>query len=142
MRSMLLALVTAVTLTGCGAATAPTTTPAAASFSAKAVPSTMRNEAFPGAGHVVRVNFGKWDLHFASPTQMTYTPAGEPVSEGETVKVTITPIRPEVFMVTWQESDGTTVTHVEDFQQRILYTNITTKDGKFYNKKGTLEVVK
>jgi hypothetical protein len=136
---MLLALVTAVTLTGCGAAVAPATAPASAAFSAKAV----KTEAFPGAGHVVRVNFGNaWDLHFASATKLTYTPANRPASEGATVAVKATPVRPGVWMVTWQESDGTTVTHVEDYENGSLFTNITTADGKFYNLKGTLAVVK
>jgi hypothetical protein len=45
-------------------------------------------------------------------------------------------------MVTWQEGDKTTVTHVEDYQNGTLFTNITTADGQFFNLKGTLKVIK
>ena len=135
----LTALVASALLTGCGAGARPlTAAPSATSYSVKAVAGA---DAFPALGKVVQVDFGsKWDLHFTSMTTMTYTPPGHPVSDGEQVKITVTPIRPGVFMVTWQESDNTTVTHVEDYQNGIVYTNISTPDGKFYNKKGSLKL--
>lgn len=142
MRKTLLALTSAaLLLAGCGTAPRPLAAPmTSAGYAVKAVKAP--ETAFPGLGHVVQVDFGsKWDLHFTSMTQLTFTPPGHPVSDGETVKIAITPIRPGVFMVTWQESDNTTVTHVEDYQNGILFTNISTPDGKFYNLKGTLRIV-
>jgi hypothetical protein len=141
MRKTLIALTTAtLLLSGCGATShGLAAAPAPTNMSLKAV---KADAAFPGVGHVVQVDFGnKWDLHFTSMTTMTYTPAGHPVAEGETVKIAVTPIRPGVFMVTWQESDKTTVVHVEDYQNGSLFTNISTPDGKFYNLKGTLKIV-
>jgi hypothetical protein len=135
-----IAAATPLLLAGCGAQPRPVAgAPVPASYAVKA---TKADNAFPGLGHVVQVDFGnKWDLHFHSLTSMTYTPAGHPVSDGETVKIAVTPIRPGVFMVTWQEGDGTTVVHVEDYENGILYTNIGTANHKFYNLKGTLKVV-
>lgn len=130
----------ALLLAGCGAQPRPLAGAAApTTYAVQAA----KADAFPGLGKIVQVDFGnKWDLHFHSTTSMTYTPAGHPVSDGETVKVAITPIRPGVFMVTWQEGDGTTVVHVEDYENGILFTNIGTADHKFYNLKGTLKVLK
>lgn len=139
----LLAIASAATLllAGCGAQ--PRALAGAPAPTSYAVQSAKAETAFPGLGHVVQVDFGnKWDLHFTSMTQMTYTPAGHPISDGEQVKIAVTPIRPGVFMVTWQEGDGTTVVHVEDYENGTLYTNIGTADHKFYNLKGTLKIVR
>jgi hypothetical protein len=46
-------------------------------------------------------------------------------------------IRPGVFMVTWKEADGITVTHVEDFENGIVHASITLPDHTFLNLKGT-----
>lgn len=138
MRKTLLALTSAFLLAGCGATPKAVGAPAPASYQVKTADAT-----FPGLGHTVQVDFGnKWDLHFHSMTEMVFTPAGQPESEGGKVKIAVTPIRPGVFMVTWQEEDNTTVVHVEDYEKGILFTNIGTPDGKFYNLKGTLKIVK
>jgi hypothetical protein len=138
----LLAIASAASLllAGCGAALKPVAgAPVPTSYAVKAA----KADAFPGLGHVVQVDFGnKWDLHFTSLTQMTYTPAGHPIGDGETVKIAVTPIRPGVFMVTWQEGDGTTVVHVEDYENGVLFTNIGTADHQFFNRKGTLKIVR
>lgn len=46
-------------------------------------------------------------------------------------------IRPQVFFVTWKEADGTTVTHIEDFAEGIVHTNITQPDLTFLNLSGS-----
>ena len=146
MRTTLIALASAATLllAGCGATPRPVAgAPVPATYGVQAAKAAKTDNAFPGVGHIVQVDFGnKWDLHFTSMTQMTYTPAGHPITDGETVKIAVTPIRPGVFMVTWQEGDGTTVVHVEDYENHILFTNIGTADHKFYNLKGTMKIVK
>jgi hypothetical protein len=96
---------------------------------------------FPAVGHVYEVNFGVFvaDLYFESETKMTYT---LPDGTSETVKTTITQIRPGVYMVYWQEADKTTVVHVEDYENGVVYTNITRNDMRFDNLKGTLKKLK
>jgi hypothetical protein len=43
----------------------------------------------------------------------------------ETVVITVESIRDQLFLVTWQESDGTTVVHLEDYRMNTIITNIT-----------------
>jgi hypothetical protein len=60
--------------------------------------------------------------------------------DSETVQIAVTPIRPGVFLICWQEADKTTVVHVEDFENGIVHTNITTERiGAFICRSGTLK---
>jgi hypothetical protein len=99
----------------------------------------------PVIGHSFVVNFGEYvfKLDFKSETEMTYTSLkGSTTGTSETVQITRKEIRPNVFMVYWQEQDKTTVTHVEDFSKGVVYTNITHPDNTFTNLGGTLVPVK
>ncbi len=44
-------------------------------------------------------------------------------------------------MVSWQEASKATVVHIEDFENEIVYTNITMPDNTFVQLKGTLKKV-
>jgi intracellular sulfur oxidation DsrE/DsrF family protein len=95
---------------------------------------------FPAVGHVYEANFESWVYHlrFESETVMTLTNiGGHFAGDSETVQITITPIRPAVFMVSWQEADKTTVVHVEDFKNGIVHTNVTGPNGIFLRRSGT-----
>jgi hypothetical protein len=84
-----------------------------------------------------------FQLHFESSTQMTFAqiyPKG--LSSSETVHPTMVEVRTNVYMVYWKEKSGTTVTHLEDFENEIVYTNITLPDNRFINLKGTLTLIK
>jgi hypothetical protein len=110
--------------------------------------------AFPAVGHTYRVEFVSLDgkhkftteIVFASETQMTYTGVKSDGSRGssETVATEVTPIAPNVFMVTWVEGDKTTVVHVEDYGGMVFYTNVT--DGgdrhEFLKFKGSVTQVR
>ena len=96
-------------------------------------------------GHKFKVDFGQmaFQLHFEHATQMTFAPIVENgLGESETVQTTMVEIRPDVYMVYWKEKSGTTVTHLEDFQNETVYTNITSPDNSFINLKGTLTLLK
>jgi hypothetical protein len=43
----------------------------------------------------------------------------------ETVAIAVEPIRDGLFLVTWTESDKTTVVHLEDYRLNRIITNIT-----------------
>jgi len=97
---------------------------------------------FPAVGHVYEAHFGSWvhHLYFESETVMTLTTAAGPVTGTfDTVQIAVTPIRPGVFMICWQEADKTTVVHVEDFENGIVHTNITERSGAFIRRSGTLK---
>lgn len=84
-----------------------------------------------------------FQLHFESANQMTFSQIfPDNPSNTETVKTHMVEIRPNVYMVYWQEKSGTTVTHLEDFQNEIVYTNITSPDHTFINLKGKLTLIK
>lgn len=86
--------------------------------------------AFPGVGHRYRVDFSAFrvELHFISETSMTYAGIRSDGTTGTPVPVTIAirPIRDQLFLVTWQEADSTTVVHLEDYKENTIVTHITT----------------
>ena len=104
----------------------------------------MSTTHFPAVGHVYQANFGSWvfQLHFESETVMTLTNAEGPFKGiAETVQISVTPIRPGVFMICWQEADKTTVVHIDDFENGIVHTCVTEPNGVFIHKSGTLKEV-
>jgi hypothetical protein len=100
---------------------------------------------FPGIGHKYLVDFGAFrvELSFTSSTSLTYTPLAPDGSRGksETVIIAVEPIAAEIFLVTWQEADKTTVVHVEDFGQKTIITNITNPDLTFQQYRGTFSEI-
>ena len=52
--------------------------------------------------------------------------------------VKIVELRPKLFMVTWQEPNGETVTEIEDYENGLLYANITTPRDHFFTLKAEL----
>ncbi len=90
---------------------------------------------FPAIGKFYRVDFVAFQvtLHFTSMTSMTYTDLdklGRPAGS-ETVTVKIETIGDQLFLVTWQESDKTTVVHIENYLEQTIITNITNPDLSF-----------
>ena len=55
----------------------------------------------------------------------------------ETVTIKVKPITDGIFLVTWQESDKTTVVHIEDYNRQTIVTNITEADLTFDQFHGT-----
>jgi hypothetical protein len=102
----------------------------------------MTAQLYPAPGHTYNVNFGDtaFRLEFHPDAQtMTFTGLGEALEEThETIHYTAVPVRPNVFMVYWQEANKTTVVHVQDFENQTVHTNITTPDQQFYNLSGTM----
>ncbi|RKR31384.1 MULTISPECIES: hypothetical protein [Paraburkholderia] len=93
---------------------------------------------FPPAGHSYAVDFGKqkFRLDFKSSSEMTFTsPDGK---NTQTVQITVTRIRPDVYLVFWSRKAGQYVVHVEDFGRRVAYSNIFLPDGSVQRLKGTL----
>lgn len=84
----------------------------------------------------------KAELHFESGESLTFkiVEGGGPGEPGhtETVQITLAEIRPQVYMVAWKEETGATVTHIEDHENGILFSNATLADGSFYPMKGTI----
>lgn len=100
----------------------------------------MSNSTFPAVGHVYEARFEGMAFHLkfeADGRTMRFTSAEAPdFGKAEAVTYSATLIRPDVYMVTWPEANGTTVTHVEDFARDTVYTNITQPDHTFLNLVG------
>jgi len=101
---------------------------------------------FPGTGNKYLVDFGVFvvELFFENEATLTYTGIRRDGSRGssETVAIQTTYLRDDLFMVTWQESDRTTVVHVEDYEQFIIHTNITNPDQSFAKFRGTFKQIR
>jgi hypothetical protein len=102
-------------------------------------------ESFPAIGHRYLVDFKAFrvELYFPSDVTLTYTnlnAAGEPVGS-ETVSIKVEAIRDHLFLVTWQESDKTTVVHLEDYKEQTIITNITDTDFTFSEYHGTMKQI-
>jgi hypothetical protein len=100
---------------------------------------------FPAVGHRYLVDFKAFrvQLYFASDTSMTYTGVKADGSLGgsETVTIAVESIRDGLFLVTWQESDKTTVVHIEDYKENTIITNITNPDNSFQQFHGTMTLI-
>lgn len=104
----------------------------------------MESKKIQVVGNKFQVNFGGdfvFELNFHSETKMTWTPLRGEDQQSHTEDITMTEIRPNVYMVYWKEESGTRVVHVEDFENQKAYTNISTLDGEFYNLNGPLTLI-
>jgi hypothetical protein len=103
------------------------------------------SEIFPAKGHCYLVDFKTFrvELYFRSESSLTYTGVKPDGSSGssETVSITVESIRDQLFLVTWQESDKTTVVHLEDYKNNSIITNITEPDGTFSKFHGTMKLI-
>jgi len=96
---------------------------------------------FPAVGHSYFVDFVAFqvELNFASETSLTYYNLDKNGNKigSETVTIKVEPITDEIFLVTWQESDKTTVVHIENYNRQTIVTNITEPDLTFDQFHGT-----
>ena len=96
-------------------------------------------------GHQFLVDFGaKAILDMRSPTSLVFTILeieGKPMNETETVEIQLTELRPDLYMATWKEKNGNTITQIQDHEKGTVYMNWTLPDGHFKHAKGTLRPV-
>jgi len=93
---------------------------------------------FTPAGRAYDVDFGeqKFRLEFLSDKELRFTsPDGRNTA---TVPITVTRIRPNVYMVYWSRRPGQHVVHIEDFENGVAWSNIFLPDGTAQRLKGTL----
>ncbi len=95
-------------------------------------------------GHTYEVNFGNvaFQNTFDTETRLTYVPLRGALGETQTVDYQSVQVKPNAFFQFWQEKDGTTVSRYIDFEQLLVYGNITLPDHKFLTLKGTLKRIK
>ena len=99
--------------------------------------------AFPAVGHKYFVDFVAFrvELQFTSDTSLTYynVDVNGNIVGSETVAIKVEPIADQIFLVTWQEADKTTVVHIENYENNTIVTNITNSDLTFDQYHGTFK---
>lgn len=85
-----------------------------------------------------------YQLNFIDETHVDVTivaDAGYPKGTINQFETEMTEVRPNVYMVTWIEpATGNTVTHVDDFENNVSYTNITDLASKgFWRMTGDIK---
>lgn len=102
----------------------------------------MKNKLI-GNSYIMDVGVLKTQLYFESDESMIFTviEGGSLTENGysERVQTTIAEVRPQVYMIAWKELSGATVTHVEDHENGIIFSNATLPDGSFYKMKGSIK---
>ncbi len=101
----------------------------------------MKKQSFPGIGRRYLADYGTFAFHVdfdAEGRTLRWADAGaedfDAAAQTETYSATF--VRPGVFWVTWKEADGTTVSHVEDFEQNGVLAAITMPNHDFLTVAG------
>ena len=104
-------------------------------------PPSQGDSTYPAVGRRLLVIFPTFraELNIHSASSLTWFLLNADGSKGrsETVNVRIQPLTGQVFLVTWQEANKTTVVQVQDFDRGAIFTNITRPDGTFLQSTGT-----
>ena len=96
------------------------------------------------AGRTFLFDLGELQVRyrFDSPEVATFTVVNgaglAPDGHTETVDITVKELRPGLYLNSWREKSGATVTHVEDFANGDLYSNVTV-DGQIYTFVGSIK---
>ena len=96
---------------------------------------------YPAIGRKVEVNFGamQFVLDYKDNKTMSFSGTG---NAKDTVQYTATEVAQNVFMVYWSEPVlKAMVTHIQDYNKGIVYTNIAYPNGEFLHLNGTLKVI-
>ncbi len=100
---------------------------------------------YPAIGHKVEVNLGTFSftLDFKDNKNMSFTGTdGKVKGAADTVPYTAVEVAKNIFMVYWHEPKlGSNITHIQDYNKNIVYTNIADPDGSFRHLKGTLRIL-
>ncbi|MDC8106767.1 MBL fold metallo-hydrolase [Chryseobacterium sp. B21-037] len=100
---------------------------------------------YPAIGRKIEVDFGKGKFVLDYKDNKTMSFSGTEAFKGisDTVEYTATEIAKNIFMVYWHEpKTGENVTHIQDYNKNIIYTNIAGKDGSFDHFKVPFKILK
>ena len=97
-----------------------------------------------GQKFVVDFGMAKSVLHFKSENELHFQITelnGKLTNENETVNIKLTKLRPNLYLATWKEKNGNTITQVQDYEKQVIYSNWTLPNGQFENVKGTIKPI-
>jgi hypothetical protein len=103
----------------------------------------MSIERFP-VGLTIDVDFPNFQvkLTLQSTTKLTYHFTQWPFARTESVDINVVPLGNGLFVVSWQEQDGATVTQVQDHDRGLIHSHATLPDGRFIRMTGTFKVTR
>jgi hypothetical protein len=96
-------------------------------------------------GRLFEADFGEkaFTLFYENASKLILTEVkGPEVGRIQKLTVNIVELRPNLFMVNWQEENKLTVTDIEDYEKGVVYANMTTANDSFISIKGTLRDIK
>lgn len=96
-------------------------------------------EPYP-VGAVFNVQFPEYTVRLSifSESRLKFEIKEGPHAREEIVNYDVRTICDGVFLVSWQEKDKSTVTHIEDFTNKVIYSQVTQPDGTFLKVEGKL----
>ncbi len=96
-------------------------------------------------GRLFEADFGEkiFTLFYESGDTLILTAIkGPEAGRIQKLHVSIVELRPNLYMVNWQEANTLTVTDIEDYEKGVVYANMTTPSSNFLTAKGTLRELK
>lgn len=96
-------------------------------------------------GRTFEADFGekKFTLNYEDIDTLILTETEGPQrGRVQRLHVSIVTLRPNLFMVNWQEDTKLTNTDIEDYENGVVYANMTTPSGNFITAKGSLREIK
>lgn len=103
----------------------------------------MSIQRFP-VGLEMQVTYAEFrvSITLISSVKMKFEIKEGPYARTEVVDIQVTPLGNSLFIVSWQEKDGATVTNVQDFDRCLVHSNATLPNGQFLRMTGPLEVTR
>jgi predicted SnoaL-like aldol condensation-catalyzing enzyme len=103
----------------------------------------MSVEGFP-VGQEMNVTYPSFNVSLAllSATQLRFEISEGAFARTETVDIQVVPLGNSIFAVSWQESDGATVTNVQDYDRGIIHSFATLPGGDFIRMTGSFAITR
>jgi hypothetical protein len=103
------------------------------------------NNDFSIVGRRFEADFGEktFTLFYEDSGTLVLTEVkGPEVGRVQRLHVSVVELRPNLFMVTWQEANKLTNVDIEDYENGVVYANMTTPNQNFISAKGSLKEIK
>ncbi|MFC3052109.1 nuclear transport factor 2 family protein [Kordiimonas pumila] len=103
----------------------------------------MTIEGFP-VGLEMDVAYPDFQVYLAliSDAQLKFEIKDGPYVRIEIVDIQVVPLGSSIFVVSWQEEDGSTVTNIQDFDRGLIHSYATLPNGQFLRGTGTFEITR
>lgn len=81
-------------------------------------------------------------LTLLSVTQLRFEIKEGPFARTEIVDIQVVPLGNSIFVLSWQEKDGATVTNVQDYDRGLIYSCATLPGSQFLRMTGTFAITR